>query len=67
MKRVLVAALDWGLVMPPDVYLWSGYCVNAATVSLASSGEAGVASGRVSDLPYYELPAYKPYYDMDPG
>ncbi|MFN8312342.1 MAG: glycosyltransferase [Cyclobacteriaceae bacterium] len=68
MKRVLVAALDWGLGHAtrciPVVRLLRE---RGATVSLASSGEAGVLlREEFPDLPYYELPAYKPYYGHGP-
>jgi uncharacterized protein (TIGR00661 family) len=64
MKSILVAALDWGLGHAtrciPVVRILRQ---QGASVSLASSGEAGwLLREEFPDLPYYELPSYKPYY-----
>ncbi len=64
MKSILVAALDWGLGHAtrciPVIRLLRD---RGAAVSLASSGDAGLLlREEFPDLPYFELPAYKPYY-----
>jgi hypothetical protein len=63
-RRVLVCALDWGLGHATrSVPVVQALLRQGADVVLASSGDAGqLLKMEFPDLPYHELPGYRPHY-----